>query len=82
MNSSKAVSQQADPDGARRNLASITPFFIVKDLQASIGHGCHGMLTPLAPAGAAGRAAGSTSSGVGSGRLRHAMRRNMVDAVD
>jgi uncharacterized glyoxalase superfamily protein PhnB len=38
MNSSKAASQHADPEGAKRNLASISPFFIVKDLQASIAH--------------------------------------------
>src|SRR5436189_1047021 len=38
MNSTKAASQRADPEGAKRNLASISPFFIVKDLQASIAH--------------------------------------------
>jgi catechol 2,3-dioxygenase-like lactoylglutathione lyase family enzyme len=36
MNSSRTASQRADPEGAKRNLASISPFFIVKDLQASI----------------------------------------------
>ncbi len=34
MNSSKTASQSAVPEGAKRNLASISPFFIVKDLQA------------------------------------------------
>ena len=38
MNSSKTASQNAIPEGAKRNLASISPFFIVKDLQASISH--------------------------------------------
>jgi len=38
MNSSKTASQRANPDEAKRNLASISPFFIVKDLQASISH--------------------------------------------
>jgi uncharacterized glyoxalase superfamily protein PhnB len=34
----RRASQPANPDGAKRNLASISPFFIVKDLQASISH--------------------------------------------
>jgi hypothetical protein len=38
MNSTKAVSQGADGEQASRNLASISPFFIVKDLQTSIAH--------------------------------------------
>ncbi len=38
MNSSKTASQGAKPEGAKRNLASISPFFIVKDLQTSISH--------------------------------------------
>ena len=38
MNLSKTASQRANPDEAKRNLASISPFFIVKDLQASISH--------------------------------------------
>jgi hypothetical protein len=38
MNSSRTASQRADPEVAPRNLASISPFFIVKDLQASITH--------------------------------------------
>ncbi len=38
MNSSKAASQRANPGGAKRNLASIRPFFIVKHLQTSISH--------------------------------------------
>src|SRR5881628_2786330 len=29
---------RANPEGAKRNLASISPFFIVKDLSASISH--------------------------------------------
>jgi len=37
MNSSKTASQGAKPE-AKRNLASISPFFIVKDLQTSISH--------------------------------------------
>ena len=36
MNSTKTVSQRPSPEGASRNLVSINPFFIVKDLQASI----------------------------------------------
>jgi hypothetical protein len=38
MNSSKTASQPANPEGAKRNLAPISPSFIVKDLQASISH--------------------------------------------
>jgi predicted lactoylglutathione lyase len=38
MNSTKAASQRPDPEDASRNLVSISPFFIVKDLQASISH--------------------------------------------
>src|SRR5438046_1674918 len=38
MNSTKTASQRPNPEGARGNLASINPFFIVKDLQASISH--------------------------------------------
>src|SRR5258708_7939896 len=38
MNSNKTASRRANPEGAKRNLASISPFFIVKDLQASISH--------------------------------------------
>ena len=36
MSSTKAASTRANREGASRNLASISPFFIVKDLQASI----------------------------------------------
>ena len=38
MNPTKAASTPANPEGASRNLASISPFFIVKDLQASIAY--------------------------------------------
>jgi hypothetical protein len=38
MNSTKSDSERPGPEGASRNLASISPFFIVKDLQASISH--------------------------------------------
>jgi len=38
MNSTTSASQRANPGGASRILASISPFFIVKDLQASIGY--------------------------------------------
>src|SRR5438046_10431233 len=38
MNSNKTASPRANPEAAKRNLASISPFFIVKDLQASISH--------------------------------------------
>ena len=38
MNSNETASQAADPEGTKRNLASISPFFIVKDLHASIAH--------------------------------------------
>jgi uncharacterized glyoxalase superfamily protein PhnB len=38
VNSSKAASERANPEEAKKNLASISPFFIVKDLQASISH--------------------------------------------
>jgi catechol 2,3-dioxygenase-like lactoylglutathione lyase family enzyme len=36
MNSTKTTSQTPNPDATTRNLLSISPFFIVKDLQASI----------------------------------------------
>jgi len=38
MNSTRTASQRPTPEGASGNLASINPFFIVKDLQASISH--------------------------------------------
>jgi len=38
MNSTKTASQRPDPERASRNLASINPFFIVKDLQVSISY--------------------------------------------
>jgi len=38
MNSHETQSAGSNADEAKRNLASITPFFIVKDLQASIRH--------------------------------------------
>jgi catechol 2,3-dioxygenase-like lactoylglutathione lyase family enzyme len=38
MNSTKTASECPNPEGAKRNLTSISPFFIVKDLQASISH--------------------------------------------
>lgn len=38
MSSSKTVSERPHLDEARLNLESISPFFIVKDLQASIRH--------------------------------------------
>ena len=38
MNSTKAAATPANREGASRNLASISPFFIVKDLQASIAY--------------------------------------------
>jgi len=38
MNSNKTASPGATPEAANRNLASISPFFIVKDLQTSISH--------------------------------------------
>ncbi len=38
MNSTKAAPTPATREGASRNLASISPFFIVKDLQASIAY--------------------------------------------
>ena len=38
MDSTKTASQRPNPEGASRNLDSISPFFIVKDLQASISH--------------------------------------------
>ena len=38
MNSTNTASQHPDPEEASRNLLSITPFFIVKDLQASIAY--------------------------------------------
>src|SRR5256885_14907257 len=38
MNSNKTASPRANPEAPKRNLASISPFFIVKDLQASISH--------------------------------------------
>src|SRR2546430_10912093 len=38
MTSSKTAPQRASLEGAKGTLASISPFFIVKDLQASISH--------------------------------------------
>jgi uncharacterized glyoxalase superfamily protein PhnB len=38
MTSTKTASQHSNPEKATRNLVSISPFFIVKDLQASIRH--------------------------------------------
>jgi hypothetical protein len=38
MNATKTASQRHDPQEGGRNLVSISPFFIVKDLQASIAH--------------------------------------------
>ena len=38
MNSTMTASQRPNPEAASRNLASINPFFIVKDLQASISY--------------------------------------------
>jgi hypothetical protein len=38
MNSPTSASQRTNPGGASRILASINPFFIVKDLQVSIGY--------------------------------------------
>jgi catechol 2,3-dioxygenase-like lactoylglutathione lyase family enzyme len=38
MNASKTAANGANAEGASRNLASITPFFIVKDLQTSINY--------------------------------------------
>lgn len=41
MNSTKTPSIRADREEASRNLVSISPFFIVKDLQASISYYIH-----------------------------------------
>ena len=38
MNSTMTASQRPGPEAGSRNLISISPFFIVKDLQASISH--------------------------------------------
>ena len=38
MNSTRAAANRSNPEGAKRNLASISPFFIVKDLRASIAY--------------------------------------------
>ena len=38
MSSTKAAVNGSNPEGAKRNLASISPFFIVKDLPASIAY--------------------------------------------
>ncbi len=38
MNSTMTASQRPNPEGASGNLASINPFFIVQDLQASISY--------------------------------------------
>ena len=38
MNSTETASPRPNPEGASRNLASINPFFIVQDLQASISY--------------------------------------------
>ena len=38
MNATKTASQHPNPEEASRNLVSISPFFIVKDLQVSVSH--------------------------------------------
>jgi uncharacterized glyoxalase superfamily protein PhnB len=38
MSSTRTESQRPDPEAGSRNLVTIRPFFIVKDLQASIAH--------------------------------------------
>jgi hypothetical protein len=38
MSSTKAAANRSNPEGTGRNLASISPFFIVKDLKASIAY--------------------------------------------
>ena len=38
MNSTRTASQPQNPEAPSRNLEAINPFFIVKDLQASISH--------------------------------------------
>ena len=38
MNSSNTAAKDASREAASRNLTSISPFFIVKDLQASVAH--------------------------------------------
>jgi hypothetical protein len=38
MNRTQTASERANSEGANRNLASICPFFIVKELQASISY--------------------------------------------
>jgi catechol 2,3-dioxygenase-like lactoylglutathione lyase family enzyme len=38
MNASKTATNSANVEGASRNLASITPFFIVKNLQTSVNY--------------------------------------------
>lgn len=38
MSSTETASQRANSESAKRNLVSINPFFIVKDLQASIAY--------------------------------------------
>src|SRR6059036_2516068 len=38
MNANKTASPRSNPEGVKRNLESISPFFIVNDLQASISH--------------------------------------------
>ncbi len=38
MNATETASHRANPEGLKRNLTSISPFFIVNDLQASISH--------------------------------------------
>ena len=38
MNSAKTAANDANREGASRNLASISPFFIVKDLQTSVAY--------------------------------------------
>jgi len=38
MNSAHAAADPSSQEGAKRNLVSISPFFIVKDLQASIAY--------------------------------------------
>ncbi len=38
MNSTKPASQRPNPEGVSGNLVSISPFFIVQDLQASISY--------------------------------------------
>ena len=64
LNTTHTAANESTPEGATKNLVSISPFFIVKDLQASIGVTVNAPHGPAfaATVGAAGAAVAGASS--------------------